>query len=569
MSKYLLKNRLLLILVVIVLILNACGEVIKAKMMGNLLEGAVNRENFQITTLCIYTVFTILFIVFISILKEYISSQFISYHSRKMKEDWMRVVLRKDINDFRKRDSSVYLSNFTTDITMFQEEYFEAFLLMLEYTISFIASIIYIYRINGYFILFVAVTCWIPGGISLAFKKRLFRVKKKFSEQNQIFISKTQEIFDTFEIIQHYLVKNILESRWRNVNRETENSRAYKRFTGGFCESLAFGGSLFVWFGNLLFGVILSLSGKIQLGQILEANQLLNNVVNPLYRVTTLYTKMKSSENLYLELKKTYQGDLMDSELEKSVELMETAENLMTPSLKEKLEINHLNVNIGDKQILSDININFEKGKKYVIVGKSGSGKTTFIKSLMGYYSDINGSIKIDGKEKDDYTEMQWYSMFTMIYQVTVLLNDTILNNITLYKDYTKDEVEHVIQTTNLAEVIQKLPDGLDTIVEENGKNFSGGEGQRLAIARALIRNPEIILVDEATSALDPFLTGEIEHLLLGLEGKTVISITHKLNLEILRQYDEVILFENGKLVEHGNCEILMQGNSRLKGLLE
>ena len=90
-----------------------------------------------------------------------------------------------------------------------------------------------------------------------------------------------------------------------------------------------------------------------------------------------------------------------------------------------------------------------------------------------------------------------------------------------------------------------------------------------MAIARALIRNPEIILVDEATSALDPFLTGEIEHLLLGLEGKTVISITHKLNLEILRQYDEVILFENGKLVEHGNCEILMQGNSRLKGLLE
>ena len=86
----------------------------------------------------------------------------------------------------------------------------------------------------------------------------------------------------------------------------------------------------------------------------------------------------------------------------------------------------------------------------------------------------IDGSIKIDGKEKDDYTEMQWYSMFTMIYQATVLLNDTILNNITLYKDYTKDEVEHVIQTTNLEEVIQKLPDGLDTIVEENGKNFQG-----------------------------------------------------------------------------------------------
>lgn len=555
MKKYLFQNKILFTGVMISLLLNAFGELLKAKMMGSLLQVGIDRVNFDIIGLLGSILITVGIIVLISIVSEFVSARFISYSLGKIKEDWMETLLQKQINAFREKDTSTYLSNFTSDINLFQDDYFESFLSMMRYILSFVVSVIAICSVHYYFLLFIAVTCWIPGAISWAFKKKLFQAQKNYSLNSQNFILKTQEILDAFEIIRHYQISRVMKTRWERKNRDLENSRANKRLFGGICESVGFGGSLIIWLGNLFFGVVLSIYGKIQVGQILEVSQLLNNVVNPLYQISTFYTKMKSCEELYLELETTYKDGICNYVNEECQEAL---------NFDKTLNVVDLSVTIGGKPILSRVNITFEKGKKYVIVGKSGSGKTTFIKALMGYYMDMDGRMELDGQEIS--FSPAWYAMVSMVYQGTVFLNDTIYNNITLYKTYDRKAVEKLMEKVNLGNMLNHLVNGLDTVIEENGKNVSGGEGQRLAIARALIKNPQIILVDEATSALDPSLTSEIEHLLLGLEGKTVISITHKLDLDILRQYDEVIVFENGTIVKHGTCDELLKGYYKMSG---
>ncbi|CVI69198.1 ABC transporter transmembrane region [Clostridiales bacterium CHKCI001] len=229
------------------LLLNAFGELLKAKMMGSLLQVGIDRVNFNIIRLFGSILITVGIIILISIVNEIVSARFISYSLGKIKEDWMERLMQKQINAFREKDTSTYLSNFTSDINLFQDGYLESFLSMMRYILSFAVSVIAICSVHYYFLLFIAVTCWIPGAISWVFKKKLFQAQKNYSLNSQNFILKTQELLDAFEIIRHYQISEVIKTRWERKNRDLENSRAKKRLFGGICESFGFGGSLLAW----------------------------------------------------------------------------------------------------------------------------------------------------------------------------------------------------------------------------------------------------------------------------------------------------------------------------------
>ena len=204
---------------------------------------------------------------------------------------------------------------------------------------------------------------------------------------------------------------------------------------------------------------------------------------------------------------------------------------------------------------LSDINIKFEKGKFYGIVGPSGSGKSTLIDLIMGFYSTENGRILIDGKDIKTIDIHSWLRQIGLISQATFIFNGTIEENISFAVDSSKidkDKVTIAARIADLHHFIIKLPAGYKTLVGERGLTLSGGQRQRLAIARTVYREPEIYLFDEATSSLDTFSEKTIQQSIEDLsQSKTVISVAHRISSVI--NADEILVIKDGRVIEKGS----------------
>lgn len=207
---------------------------------------------------------------------------------------------------------------------------------------------------------------------------------------------------------------------------------------------------------------------------------------------------------------------------------------------------------------LDKLTLTFEKGRKYAIVGKSGSGKSSIIKLLTEYGPGYTGRVLINGRELSGLNRESIMHISSVCYQQTYIFNDTVFNNVALYQDFPKGEVIEALRKAGIYDTIRKLPDGVDEKIQENGKNFSGGELQRIALARLFLRNKAMTFLDEITSGLDNATAYEIEKRLLD-EDMTIISITHRYNKTLMQKYDEIIVMGEGKIVESGTFDALME----------
>jgi len=214
----------------------------------------------------------------------------------------------------------------------------------------------------------------------------------------------------------------------------------------------------------------------------------------------------------------------------------------------EKIRFVNLGFSYSENEVLKNVNIEFEKGKKYLIIGPSGGGKSTVLKLLRKYYNPKEGAILIDNISLKDIKKESYFTKISHVDQNIFLFEDTIKNNLTLYKDYTDEEIKDAIQKAGLTEFINSLPDGLNTIIYDNGKNISGGEKSRIAIARGLINKTQLIFLDEAFASLDPKNALAIEKSILNLKDVTIINVSHVVFKEHLQFYDKVYIVNNKQI---------------------
>lgn len=298
--------------------------------------------------------------------------------------------------------------------------------------------------------------------------------------------------------------------------------------------------------GTFLAGAYLARAGwGITPGVLLIFIDLTANVIGPLRDMPELLAARKAAIALIDKLAEALESNVRDDGV-KIPDRLETG-----------IEVSDVSFGYTpDVQVLHDVNVTFEAGKSCAIVGASGSGKSTLLHLLMAGSGDYSGEIRYDGQELRAVSCESLYEIASLIQQNVFVFNATIRDNITMFRDFPKSEVECAIKRAGLSELIEQR--GENYLCGENGSGLSGGEKQRISIARSLLRNASILLVDEATAALDAQTARQVAGSILDLEHVTRIVVTHTLDASLLRRYDRILAMKNGTIVESGSFEDLM-----------
>jgi ABC-type multidrug transport system fused ATPase/permease subunit len=274
------------------------------------------------------------------------------------------------------------------------------------------------------------------------------------------------------------------------------------------------------------------------------AAQVVMYIVNPLGAIGQLRTSIKSAEPAVSRIK-----DLLDMK-QSSVEYKDIKAIL-------PINVKNLTFSYDDNTVLKGINLKIELGKKYLIAGGSGSGKSTLMKVLNKYYSDYSGSILFNNTDSLEVDKRSLNNIISYVPQSAMLFNGSIKDNITMFSDFSDETVIKAAEKAELHSLGNNILN-LKDIIEENGKNISGGEKQRIELARSFLRGKKVLMLDEATSNLDKITRFKVEERILDDESLTVIIISHNYDENTLKKYDRILYLSDGKICEQGTFSELM-----------
>lgn len=548
MKKYVFKYKAIFFLSVFIRCLESAADVSIAFLLKYILDLGTNKDLLSFTKNLKYIILYLICYFFIIYLRKVTQAMFVKKNIQNLKNEIYISIIDKNIPDFISKNSAFYISILTNDINILEQDYFVNLLDLIGDLAGLAIGTIAIFKVN----IQIAATVFIVGAITLVipilFSKTVSNLRKKHSDSLSNLTTNIKDTFSGFEIIKGFNIENNIKEEFGNYNSKTEDSKfKFAKFSAGV-ETLSVSASTAMFFVAILLGTYLLIQNRISFGLLLAAIQLMNNIVPPIAMLSQRINKLKSTKLLV---------DNIESICTRK-EL--TLNGISKDDFNDKIVINNLNFSYtGDKKVLKDLNLTIEKGKKYAIVGKSGCGKSTFLRILLRYYDDFSGNILMDGTDIRNININDIYKIMSIIHQNVFMFDSTIKDNITLYKNYSDDDINTTIKLCGLYDFINSKPRKMFADVGENGVLLSGGEKQRIAIARAIIKKTPILILDEATSSLDSETAYSIENSLLNIDELTCIVVTHNLSENILKQYDSIITLKDGQIVEQGKFYNLLE----------
>lgn len=407
---------------------------------------------------------------------------------------------------------------------------------------------------NKMILLFFLVVAPVASVTVVAFRKKIRGENRAFRQEMETTSARVMEMVEMVPVTRAHALEEKEEQRIRDQLIET-SERGY-RLDMIQAHFGALSWCVFQVFQALCLGFsgFMALKGMILIGDVAFYQSSFATVVNQFSAFINLLPILTKGLESVSSI-----GEVLSCE---DVELNEGKEELK--ELKGNYIFRNVKFSYSNtvEPVLTDFNLEVKSGETIALVGESGSGKTTVLNLLIGFILPGDGCITIDGRNIKHINLKSYRRFISVVSQTPILFTGTVRENITYGMDSVSDrEVWRAVEAANLCSVIEKLPYGLDTMVEEHGANLSGGQKQRIAIARAIIRNPQVIILDEATSALDVVSEKEIQDALDHLvKGKTTFVVAHRLST--VRNADRIVVLDKGKIRESGSYEELM----RLKG---
>lgn len=436
----------------------------------------------------------------------------------------------RNIESFQKKDSSEILNEFNNEVNVVIDNYVSSKLNVFSLTISLILGSLYIANLSVEILMFLLFCAFITILINSIFKNSLKKNQMNYLDSMKQWLCSIKNLCRCFSDIK---ILNLEKVFCDGLDIENKNIEQSTLKNNGFIKILTSINSFIsqaMFFLTLLFGIVLIHYNRLTVGQLLGIAQASNMVIMPIVNYANLRNMIQSSKPVLQKL------------LDNSI-CSEENESIAFDEQIQDIKIKHLSYSYGVRQILDLNNLVIDQGKKYLVIGKSGDGKSTFL-DILTKQKKVDG-IYVNDKNLKDVQFSTYADKFSYVNQNNDLLPFSFEQNITLGRKMSKYSLKDLVTMFNLESIFDKERDNLDF----EHLNLSGGEKQRICLARAMYRNKKWLFLDEAFSAIDKTNSDRIHQFILSNPDLTVLSIEHKVTKETVSLYDKVLLFENKKIV--------------------
>lgn len=551
------KNRINFIVTIILTIAMSSLNLMISWLIQQIMDCTANQDMQALVRSAWIVIIVVVIYTIANVMYRAVYPRFLQRAMQQYRDYAFSRLTQKSLRSFSKEGTALYVSALTNDCTSIENNYLAATFTLIELLFCFLGALIMMLYYSPVMLVLAVALSFLPVAVSMTAGNRLTEQEKEISKKNERFVSIVNELLSGFPVIKSFSAETQASRLFSQRNEQAEEAKKNKRRTEQLISLLANDAGIIAQMGIFLAGAWLAISGKgVTAGVVIVFVQLMNYILNPISQVPLLWSNRKAAIALMEKLSDALSENVREEGREK------------LNGFSEKIEVKDLTYGYEpESPVLKDLDVQFDAGKSYAIVGGSGSGKSTLLNLLMGSSSNYQGEICIDGVSIKNIESESLYQLMTSVQQNVFVFNDTIRNNVTMFHEFPDKEVTLALERSGLSEFIEKR--GEEFVCGENGANLSGGERQRISIARALLRKSPILLVDEATAALDAATARAVSFSILNLVGMTRIVVTHRLEEAILRRYDKILVMKNGTICEQGNFDTLMQQKGQFYSLFQ
>lgn len=502
-------------------------------------------------------------LVFLFALKgagRYMQTYYTSYIGqdviRKLRDNLLAHITRLDISFFKAMHSGELLSRITNDIMRIQQVVTNIIPELIRETLTIVALVSYILyqspKLALYFLVIMPLAIFPLSKLA----KKMRRYSKLSQESTAMMTERLEEVFSNIEVIKANSSQDFEQGRF-----EIENKNVF-RYIMKQIKVNALTSPVMELLGSIAIGLVLFVGGKevidgyMSVGGFFAFSAALFMLYDPIRRLSSLYNKSQDAITANDRMKEllTLQPNITGGTKELQVEI-------------QKITLKDVSLDFNNIHALSHVSLTLQKGSSYALVGDSGAGKSSLVNLLVRLYDPTSGSILLNDDSMSDFSLASLHGKIGYVTQNILIFNDTIAANIAYGKDIDKTKVISALKKAHAFEFVSKLDDGIESMLAQRGSNLSGGQRQRIALARALYKDPDILILDEATSALDNKSERYIKEALEELKQEMItISVAHRLSS--IQNADKIFFLKDGKVLCEGTHDELSTQCSGYQELL-
>ena len=543
------------------------------QLMQILIDFLSGNHRYSMHQIILMAVAVLLMVSFSGLCTYYFRTKFSTkavFQYRKMAYHYLS---KKKVTEFYGQNTAVYLSALNTDLQKIKEDFLDQIPILSQIVICGIGAVLVMIRYNFFLAMMACLISLIPFFAALFSGRNMEKIEENLSKENAEYLAFLKDFAVGFTIIKSYKVEGIFSTLHDKICQKVEDRMEEREKCVEKINYFAAISGYITQFAILLLCAVVAYRSKsISVGTVLAFSRLINYIIDPVTELPGMLSKARTayalSEQFWEKIGKGEQEEQQEQQ-QKSGEIVKDGYHQHTdtdshekalpiPSLQGDICFSRLSFSYTpEKQVLKDFTLRVKEGEKLILLGASGSGKSSILKLLMGIERSQGGEISIGNRQLSTLPEESLFRSISYIQQEVFIFDGSIYENITLFQKYSEEEMELAIEKSGLKNLISEK--GLDYPCGENGAALSGGERQRINIARSLLRKTPILLADEITAALDKENSYLVLDSLLSLENITEILVLHDLDSRILSRVDRICVLKEGEIVEEGIFSELME----------